>query len=72
MQRCVYGRERDASVKPVEILSGCVTKPSEWQLLGQHMVRMRLSGRKIGLSESFTLEKLKLEENMQKDIFSKS
>jgi hypothetical protein len=25
MQRCVYGRERDASLKPVEILSGCVT-----------------------------------------------
>jgi hypothetical protein len=25
MQRCVYGRERDASLKPEEILSGHVT-----------------------------------------------
>jgi len=25
MQRCVYGRERDASLKPVEIPSGHVT-----------------------------------------------
>jgi hypothetical protein len=25
MQRCVYGRERDASLKPVEILSERVT-----------------------------------------------
>jgi hypothetical protein len=25
MQSCVYGRERDASLKPVEILYGCVT-----------------------------------------------
>jgi hypothetical protein len=25
MQRCVYGRKRNASLKPVEILSGCVT-----------------------------------------------
>jgi hypothetical protein len=25
MKRCVHGRKRDASLKPVEILSGCVT-----------------------------------------------
>jgi hypothetical protein len=25
MQRCVYGKEIDPSLKPVEILSGCVT-----------------------------------------------
>jgi len=25
MQKCVYGRERDASLKPIEILSGHVT-----------------------------------------------
>jgi hypothetical protein len=25
MQRCVYGREREASLQPIEILSGCVT-----------------------------------------------
>jgi len=25
MQRCVYGREREASLKPLEILSGCAT-----------------------------------------------
>jgi hypothetical protein len=23
MQRCVYGREREASLKPIEILFGC-------------------------------------------------
>lgn len=23
MQRCVYGREREASLKPIEILTGC-------------------------------------------------
>jgi len=25
MQRCVYGRERDSSLKPIEIMSGRVT-----------------------------------------------
>jgi hypothetical protein len=61
MQRCVYGREREASLKPVEI-----------QLLGQHMARLLSSGRRIGPSKCFTLENLKLEENMQKNIFPKS
>jgi hypothetical protein len=61
----VYGREREASLKPIEIMSGCATA-------SQHMARLLSSGRRIGPSECFTLENLKLEENMQKNIFLKS
>jgi hypothetical protein len=46
MQRCVYGRKRDASLKPVEILSGYVTQPSGRLLLEQRMARLRWSGHK--------------------------
>jgi hypothetical protein len=30
MQRWVYGREREASLKPIEILSGCATARSAY------------------------------------------
>jgi hypothetical protein len=30
MQRCVYDREREASFKPIEILSGCATARSAY------------------------------------------
>jgi hypothetical protein len=36
------------------------------------MVRLHFSGRRIGPSECFTLVNLKLEENMQKNIFPKT
>jgi hypothetical protein len=70
MQRCVYGRERDASLEPVEILSGYVTKPSGWQLLGQHMARLGSSRCNTRFVRMLYTENLKLEENLQKNIFS--
>jgi hypothetical protein len=30
MQRCVYGREREASLKPIEIMFGCATARSAY------------------------------------------
>jgi hypothetical protein len=69
MQRCVYDRERDASLKPVEILSGHVTKPSERLLLGQRTTRLRFSGRKNRSIRTLHIENLKLEENLQKNNF---
>jgi hypothetical protein len=30
MKRCVYGREREASLKPIEILSGCAIARSAY------------------------------------------
>jgi hypothetical protein len=70
MQRYVYGRERDASLKPVEIMSGHATKPSERLLLGQRMARLRLSEHKNRSVRTLHTENLKLEENLQKNIFS--
>jgi hypothetical protein len=69
MQRYVYSREREASLKPIEILSGHVTKPSGWQLLGQHMARLVSSGRKNRSVWMLHTENLKLEKNLQKNIF---
>jgi hypothetical protein len=69
MQRCVYGRERETSLKPIEILSGRVTYLSGWQLLGQHMARLLSSGRKNRSVQMLHIENLKLEKNVQKNIF---
>jgi len=60
----MYGRERDASLKPVEIPSRHVTKPSERLLLGQRMGRLRSSGRKNRSVRTLHTENLKLEENL--------
>jgi hypothetical protein len=60
----MYGRERDASLKPVEIPSGQVTKPSERLLLGQRMARVCSSGRKNRSIQTLHTENLKLEENL--------
>jgi hypothetical protein len=69
MQRCVYGRDRDASLKPLKIPSGHVTKPPEQLLLGQRMARLCSSGRKNRSVQTLHTENLKLEENLQKNIF---
>jgi hypothetical protein len=60
----MYGRERDASLKPVEIPSGHVIKPSERLLLGQRMARVCSSGRTNRSIQTLHTENLKLEENL--------
>jgi hypothetical protein len=64
MQRCVYGKEREASLKPIETLT-------DVQLLGQHMARLLLSGRKNKSVQTLHIENLKLEDNLQENNFSK-
>jgi len=70
MQICVYGRERDSSLKPVEISSGHVTKLSKRLLLGQCMARLRSCGRKNRSVRTLHSENLKLDKNLQKNIFT--
>jgi hypothetical protein len=68
----VYGRERDASLKAVQILSRHVMKSSRRLLLEQHTARLRSSGHKNRSVKMLHTENLKLEKNLQKNIFSKS
>jgi hypothetical protein len=61
--------EKETSLKPIEIMSGCVTYPSERLLLGQRRARLCSSGRKNRSVLTLHTENLKLEKNLQKNIF---
>jgi hypothetical protein len=62
MQRCVYDRKKNASLKPVENLFGQVTQPSGQLLLEQHMARLRSSGCKNRSVRTLHTEKQKTKE----------
>jgi hypothetical protein len=65
----MYGRERDASLKPVEIPFRHVTKPSKRLLLEQRMARLFSFERKNRSVRTLHTENLKLKKNLQKNIF---
>jgi hypothetical protein len=63
MQRCVYGREREASLKPIEILTGCAITRSAYGKTA--LVR-------ISPSKHFTLKIWNLRKICRNIIFPKS
>jgi hypothetical protein len=65
MQRCVYGREREASLRPIEILTGWAIARSAYGKIAL-VLDVRISP-----STHNTLKILKLEENLQTNNFSK-
>jgi len=66
MQRCVYGREREASLKPIEILTGWAIARSAY---GKTALVLDV---RISLSTHFTLKIWNLGKICRKIIFPKS
>jgi hypothetical protein len=60
MQRCVYGREREASLKPIEILSRCATARSAYGKTALVWTKNRFEIQDISLCKSMVKAGLRL------------